>query len=191
MRRTWLFPVFVIGPRRWRAPLLYSLGRQPEVGHQLPGAAEARDVAELGQHRHRRHRVDPAEAAQQPHRLAVVVAGGTCGQFLLQGAQPLLHALDRAQVVVESGLRGRVFEAQRQQPAAVPQRPVPAVVGDAAPQQQLRQAVARPRAVGHGVLARPAEVAHHLLIDGRRMHRREQVRAQQLGELPVRRDGRS
>ncbi len=79
-----------------------------------------------------------------------------------------------------AGCSKRSVSSQRR----CPQRPVPPVVGDAAPQQQLREAVARPRAVGHGVLARAAEVAHRLLVDGRGMHRREQVRAQQRGELP-------
>ena len=39
------------------------------------------------------------------------------------------------------------------------------------------------RAVGHGVLARPADVAHRLLVGSRGMHDRQQVRAQQLRQL--------
>ena len=62
--------------------------------------------------RHRQHGFDPAEAAQRAHRLAVVVAGRARGELLLQRMQSLLHALERARIVVEVGLRRGVGNAQ-------------------------------------------------------------------------------
>ena len=80
---------------------------EAQVGHQLRRAAAARDLTEFGQHGHRRHGVNPAEAAQQTHRLAVVVTGRPRGGLLLQRVESLFHALQRAQIVVEGVLAPR------------------------------------------------------------------------------------
>ena len=78
---------------------------ESEIPHQLRGAAETRDIAEFGQHGHRRHGVDPAEAVQPTHRLTVVGTGRARGELLPQRVAALLHALKREQIVVIGGLR--------------------------------------------------------------------------------------
>ena len=110
-------PDMAVAGLRARPPVLTGAaaglaGGEPEVSHQLARAAEAGDVPELGQQCHRGHGVDAPEAAQQAHRLAVVVGVRAGGELLLERAQPLVEALESAQVVVKGGLGSSVLETQ-------------------------------------------------------------------------------
>ena len=136
-------------------------------------------------------RFEPVEAAQQPHGLAVVVSIRVGDELLLQRPHPLLRPRERPQVVVERRLRLRLVEGERAQPRTMLPAPVPHVVAEAAAQQQFREPVLRPRAVGHRVVARPGEVAHRLLVRRGRMDLGEQTRPQQFCQISCGRGGRS
>ena len=104
-------------------------------------------------------------------------------ELLLQRPHPLLRRLERPQVVVEGRLRRWLVEGERAQPRAMLPAPVPLLVAEAAAQQQLREPVLRPRAVGHRVLARPGGVAHRLLVRRGRMDLGDQTRPKQFCQI--------
>src|SRR5438309_1978782 len=67
----------------------------PEVGHEFARPAEALEVHDLGQQDDRRQRVDPAEAAEPAHGLAIGRGGGKGLEFFVEFRLPRQRLLQR------------------------------------------------------------------------------------------------
>jgi hypothetical protein len=156
-------------------------GDEPQVAHQLAGALEAGEVADLGAQPDRRQRVDAAQAAQPRHLLRPGAGGDEPVDHPLERVAAKQQRLDRAQVVVQRRLRRRLAERDPGQPGAVGGRPAarPVLVADVVSQQQLAQPVPGAHQVDADVLARPDEVAQRLLLAARHAHRVQTVDHQQ------------
>ena len=98
-------------------------------------------------------------------------------------SEPRLRVIDRQLIVVDHrALRG-VRPGQAVDPPTMGLRPVLARVVQAAPQQQLAEAMATPLQILARVIARPRQIAHGLVGRRRRLHDRQQPRAPELGQL--------
>ena len=183
--RMWLFPVFVMPPRRVVSPELCLLGTSPTYAASSPALpnrdtspSSASTVIAVTVSTPRKHR-------SRPTPIAVVLAVRHLREPRLEQAHPLLRQLQRVQVAVEGRLRRRVLEGERAQPAPVAECPGRLAVAKALPQQELRQPLLRALAARDRVLARPREVAHRLLGLRRLVDLGEQVRPQQLCQVPA------
>ena len=81
-------------------------GHQPDEGHELLGAAETAEVADLGDERERGQGLDPAQAAQPGDELAPRALLGRLPDRPLQRLDPPVDEVDRVQVGVERDLLG-------------------------------------------------------------------------------------
>src|SRR5439155_539988 len=82
---------------------------EPEVRHEFARPAEALEVHDLGQENDRRQRVDPAEATEPAHGLAIGRGGGHGLELLVELGLPRQGLLDREQ----GGLEGALARRQR------------------------------------------------------------------------------
>jgi hypothetical protein len=101
----------------------------------------------------------------------------------IQLQQPRLGVIDGHQIVVDDDPLGVVCPREAMDPLAVRARPVASLIVQAASQQQLAQPMPTPLQIFPGIVARARQVAHGLVFRRWRLHRRQQPRAPQLGQL--------
>jgi hypothetical protein len=103
-----------------------------------------------------------------------------------------LLLIDRQEIILDDDAFGRVAPLQAVDPPPVGARPVPPAVVQAAPKQQLPQAMAAPLEIFTDIITGPRQVPHRFLVRRRRPHRRQQPGAPQLDQFarvpPVRLD---
>src|SRR5439155_16227233 len=113
---------------------------EPDVVHQLLGAREALEVADLRAQPGGGERVDPAQAAQPPDLRRPWRVVEPRDDRALELVAPVHERVDRADRIGQRGLRGAVAEVQTAQPGTVALGPgAPVVEADPAAQQQLAQ----------------------------------------------------
>jgi hypothetical protein len=113
---------------------------EPDVVHQLLGAREALEVADLGAQPDRGQRVDPAQAAQPPDIGRPRRVAQPRDDLALELVAAVHERVDRADRIQQRRLRGAVTELDTGQPGPVALRPgAPVIKSDPAPQQQLAQ----------------------------------------------------
>ena len=95
-----------------------------------------------------------------------------------------LGLIDGQQIVVDDRALGGMRPLQRHRSTGGA-RVSSCVPNSAAPsQQQFAQAVATPLQIFTRIIPRPGQVAHGLVLEGRRLHRCQQPRTPQLCQLP-------
>lgn len=178
------------------APMLLAAGvlagHQAQERHQRAGRAEATEVMQLRENQHGGQRVDAAETAEPPDRLAIWRLLGELRQARVQLHEAGLRVIDRQLIVVDHRAFSRVGPRQTVDPATVRLRPIPSRVVQPAPQQQLAEPMATPLQVLTCIVARPGQIAPGLVGRRRRLHNRQESRAPELGQLarvaPIRLD---
>src|SRR5262245_8241564 len=136
-----------------------AAGHEPDEGHELLGAAEAAEVADLGHERERAQRVDAAQAAQPGDQLPPRLPLGRFPDRPLQLLDACVDEIDRVQVAVEGDLLGRMLEPLLAKPLAPRHRPGSGRQQPPVAQAELRQAVAVAHPVQARVLTRSHEIA--------------------------------
>jgi len=82
---------------------------QADEGHELLGGTEAFEVADLGDKRERRQRVDAAQAAQPGDQLTPRSLLGTLTDRALKHLDPPVDEIEGVQICVERDLLGSVL----------------------------------------------------------------------------------
>ena len=139
---------------------------EPEIRHQGARRLKPPKVVQLGQHHHRRQRLDPPEAPQPPHRVLVGCSRCDGGQLGVELPQPRVEVIDRQQIVIHHDPFGRVLPCQAVDPAPMRLRPVPSAVVQAAAQEQLAHPVPTALPIRSRVVTGAAQVADRFV--GRR-----------------------
>src|SRR5205809_660122 len=153
---------------------------EPEVGHEFARPAEALEVHYLGQQDDRRQRVDPAEAAEPAHGLAIGRGGGQGLEFFVEFRLPRQRLLQREHGGLERALERRQFEPLLTAPSPVGVAPVLAgEVGVPVAGQELEHAMPPAENIAADVVAAADEIAHGLLalvedVDGGELASAEQ-----------------
>jgi hypothetical protein len=141
------------------------LGRNQTIeGHELPRAAEATEVADLGGQRKRRQGVDPAQTAQPSNQLPPRLLLGRLSDRPLELLDPAVDEIDGVQVGVEGDLLGSMLEALLAEPLPTHDRPV--LVGSSRPWRRQnfdRRCRSRIRS-SRGVLARADQITRSLQL---------------------------
>src|SRR5256886_1060115 len=153
---------------------------EPEVGHEFARPAEALEVHDLGQQDDRRQRVDPAEAAEPAHRLAIGRGGGKGLEFFVEFRLPRPRLLQREHGGLERAPERRQLEPLLTDPSPVGVAPVLAgEVGAPVAGQELEHAMPPAENIAADVVAAADEIAHGLLalvedVDGGELASAEQ-----------------
>jgi hypothetical protein len=128
-------------------------GDEPEVVHQLRGALEAGEVADLGAQSDRGERVDAAQAAQPRDRLGPRRERDELAEQPLDRVAARDQRVDRAQVVEQRRLGGALTELDLRKQGPVGRSPGAraVLVADVVAEQQLAQPVTRPHQIAPDV----------------------------------------
>ena len=181
----------MIAPSRRCWPVVDLAGHQPEVAHQLLGALEALEVADLGAQTGGAERGDPAQAAQPAGLQRPRRSGQHERDLPLQAGAAMAERVDGPDHVFERRLGCDRSQPDRGEPAAVVARPrVPGPLEAHAAAQQVH---AQPGAAAHQVhahrLACTHQIAQRLLLDVGNPDRVQLARPQQphqeLGVAPI------
>src|SRR5207245_3317178 len=117
-------------------------GHQADEGHELLGAAEAAEVADLGYQRERGQRVDAAQAAQPRDERAPRLLLGGLADRSLQLLDAGVDKVDGVHVGVEGDLLRRKLEALLAEPLAAHDSPGAGRQPPPVAQAELRQPMA-------------------------------------------------
>src|SRR5436309_14603619 len=154
---------------------------EPEVGHEFARPAEALEVHHLGQEDDRRQRVDPAEASEPAHRLAIGRGGGNGLELLVEFRLPCQRLLEREHRGLERALERRQIEPLLADPPPVGLAPVlTGEVGAPVAGEELEHAMPPAHDVAAEIVATADEIAHGLLalvedVDGGELAGAEQA----------------
>src|SRR5262252_10156157 len=158
---------------------------QPQVGHELPGPAEALEVHDLGHEHHRRERADAAEAAQPPDGVPIRRRLREGRDLLVEFRLPRQRLFERKHGCLERALQRRQLEVLPADPGPMPLRPVllrnpePSV-----PIEQLQETMSPAHDIAPHGLATPHQVAGGFLRLVGHVDRGQLPRPKQADQFP-------
>ena len=166
---------------------------EAEIGHKLTRRLEPAKIVQLGQHQHRRQRVDAAEASQPPRPVAIGRRIRMSASQWVEFEESSLNVIDRQQIIVDDhpfgGVRPHPDSSIHRRCAFVQLRPL-----KCRPRRSNNLPRRwRPRCRSSRASSRArAQIPHRLVFGRRRVHLGQQARAQQLHQLaritPIRLD---
>src|SRR5580692_12700501 len=141
---------------------------------------ETREVAHFGDQRHRRERIDAAQATQASHHRLVLLLFSLLGDLLVERRHTSERLFERCEVLGEHRLRQRLLEALRTKPLPVGERPVLRFPEDpSVAQEKLQYVMAMTKDVLTSILAAADQVAQGFFGLRRHPNRRQLARAKE------------